>query len=439
MAGNGFVHTCVVAAAAIFAAQFAGCSSKPDSTTDKAEHPIAPVASPAAAAEVPVIIDHKKDLVPIANTTNADRRADIVFIHGLNGDSLGTWINKTTKFYWPSELGKELPDLGIWALNYDAHTSAWGGSTMSIESRSKNLLEVLRNDGIGDRRIVFVAHSLGGVMVKQLLHDANDLEKPDWAPIGTRTKAVIFLGTPNAGSSLPNVEKMFDRIVPFVSRATITRDQLAYGAPILLQLNEWYRDRYEGLDIQTLSFYETIPSYKTVIVVDQVSADPGIPKSKLVAVAATHEMICKPDSKDSLVYKSVKRFIDEEAVKLPTDYKIEFNSFLDEFNSLRNNDSTLRKFKTDHVGQRVTWDCIIRDVTDHKKNPNLSISATEDAKPFDGWVVAVFKPWEFKKQEFKAGERIRLSGILSPATAKTGATLEESSVVKAAPETAVGQ
>jgi hypothetical protein len=46
---------------------------------------------------------------------------DIVFIHGLTGDSYDTWLERKSGIYWPKGLlCKDVPDARIMAFGYDA-------------------------------------------------------------------------------------------------------------------------------------------------------------------------------------------------------------------------------------------------------------------------------------------------------------------------------
>lgn len=47
---------------------------------------------------------------------------DIVFVHGLFGNTYSTWLHKYPDVHWPSELLKEdIPDARVLAFGYDAN------------------------------------------------------------------------------------------------------------------------------------------------------------------------------------------------------------------------------------------------------------------------------------------------------------------------------
>ena len=108
-------------------------------------------------------------LLKINNCNNPQRYADLILVHGLDGDAKNTWQMKNqADSFWPGWLGEEFPDLGIWSLDYDAGALAWE-NTMSLVDRANQTLDLLDLDGIGQRPLAFICHSLGGLLTKQML------------------------------------------------------------------------------------------------------------------------------------------------------------------------------------------------------------------------------------------------------------------------------
>jgi pimeloyl-ACP methyl ester carboxylesterase len=98
--------------------------------------------------------------------------ANIIFIHGLGGASIRTWCHqKNPAFLWPQKwLPKEqgMENVRIYTFGYSAGVGTTKESSSTILDFAKNLnLELLTSD-LGDAPIIFVAHSLGGLVVKRV-------------------------------------------------------------------------------------------------------------------------------------------------------------------------------------------------------------------------------------------------------------------------------
>ncbi len=255
----------------------------------------------------PIDSEKKVGLIPISGCDNAHRRGNVIFVHGLGGNAWSTWHpqEEFDNNFWLTWLGEdeELPDLGIWSYGYEAEPTAWKGKTMPLFDRASNLLEWLEVRRFGQYPLIFVTHSMGGLLVKELLRTAQNFRKQD---ILQQSKGIVFLATPHTGSHLAN---LIDK-TPILARVTVSVRELKAHEPQLRGLNEWYRENARRLEIKTKVYYETQP-VKGISVVDPDSANPGIEGVKPVAIAANHIDICKPKSKQELVYSSVKNFLEE--------------------------------------------------------------------------------------------------------------------------------
>lgn len=227
---------------------------------------------------------------------------DIVFVHGLGGDKHGTWQGPEDAF-WPTWLAEDLPGAAVWSLGYDASSTAWMNSPMSLLDRGANVLERLHADGLGARPLVFICHSLGGLVVKQLLRAADDSRVEPWRRIAQNTRGIAFLGTPHAGSRIAD----FVKALGTIARPSAVLDGLAANEPSLRDLSRWYSDNHERMKIETVAFFETRDTFG-VRVVDETSANPG-GAARLVPVDADHLSLSKPASRTALVYASVRKMV----------------------------------------------------------------------------------------------------------------------------------
>ena len=241
-------------------------------------------------------------LHPLKGCTSG-RTADVIFVHGLGGDPIETW--RRPDFSWPDVLGSEMEHVGIWSLGYPAAKSDWTGSAMPLGDRAQNVLSLLEAHSIGKLPIIFVAHSLGGLLVKQMLRLAEDLSQTPWLAISKSTRGIVFLATPNTGSRLANLGSF----LPVLRPSAAMRD-LELNSAGLRQLNLWFRNNVKRIGCQLLVFSEKLP-WGPVIVVDEASSDPGIEGVIPVPLDENHISICKPASSSALQYLKVKKFIDE--------------------------------------------------------------------------------------------------------------------------------
>ena len=251
-------------------------------------------------------------LIKISGCENPNRCGDVIFVHGLGGHARSTWHPQelpNDDNFWLTWLAQERPDLGIWSFGYNAAPSEWKGSTMPLFDRASNLLEYLAVNDIGKYPVIFVTHSMGGLLVKEMLRNAQTFNKQS---VIEQTKGIVFLSTPHTGSHLANLVTN----IGIFTRKTISVDELKSHLPQLRQLNEWYRQNVDAMTITTKVYYET-KAILGILVVDPDSANPSIKDVQPTATDDDHISITKPKSPDNLVYKGVSRFIKEQLSTIP--------------------------------------------------------------------------------------------------------------------------
>ena len=244
-------------------------------------------------------------LQEIVGCDNASRKLNVIFVHGLGGNVRSTWQPEGVQSndYWLYWLSQKINDIGIWSYGYEAEPSKWKGYTMPLFDQASILLEFIQTKKIDEKPLVFVAHSLGGLLVKNMLQRAQTFKKEK---LIAQIKGIVFLATPHTGSNLANLIKNFS----ILARTTISVQELEAHAPELRRLNEWYRENVRELDINSKVYYETKPIYN-ILIVDEDSANPEIEGVLPVATPEDHITIAKPISKNAIVYCGVKNFIEE--------------------------------------------------------------------------------------------------------------------------------
>ncbi|KAF8849193.1 hypothetical protein BDZ45DRAFT_244818 [Acephala macrosclerotiorum] len=144
-----------------------------------------------------------------------DAALDIVFVHGLTGHREKTWKHANGVF-WLKLLADDIQNTlptRIMTWGYDANPARWGMvSDNNVRSHGKNLAYDMsdRRRGCRDRPIIFIAHSLGGLVCEQavLICKDGDLSLNQ---VAKSTRSILFMGTPHAGADLAKFAVLFAR------------------------------------------------------------------------------------------------------------------------------------------------------------------------------------------------------------------------------------
>ncbi|KFZ25303.1 hypothetical protein V502_00216 [Pseudogymnoascus sp. VKM F-4520 (FW-2644)] len=225
--------------------------------------------------------------------------ADVVFVHGLRGDPFDTWTKDS--IVWPRDiLPSDLRNARIITWGYDASIMQFFEKTgqSSIFSHALTLLQdVQRERKTKDekaRRLIFVAHSLGGLVALCKSHEYNSTGRsPRIAGILSSVCGVVFVGTPHRGSDqtswasiATNLAKLLqkdhnDRII-----AALTR-----GSEVL----EGLQDSFAGI-LEKFTIYSVLEE-KGIAGIGKVvhdnSAVLGVRNENLIYIPADHREMCK--------------------------------------------------------------------------------------------------------------------------------------------------
>jgi tetratricopeptide (TPR) repeat protein len=236
-------------------------------------------------------------------------RASVVYVHGLGGHVYGTWRRTADdSTFWPLWLAQDVEGLNVFSLAYDAPASNWLGTAMPLQDRAVNILEILLSEpGLRSGPVIFICHSLGGLIVKKIILNLQQQasRRPEAADLLERVTEIVFAATPHTGSAQAT---WLDRLRFLAWPSSVARVLVA-NDPSLRDINVAYRgladDRRSTLRHRI--YYETRTTAAGEIV-DEASADPGLPGNPPVPIDADHINIVKPEDRASLLYMGVRQF-----------------------------------------------------------------------------------------------------------------------------------
>ncbi|CAH0716491.1 unnamed protein product, partial [Brenthis ino] len=212
-------------------------------------------------------------------------------------------------YCWPKDwLPKDCNNLRILGYNYWSKLSDWlEGCPLqntNIESRAEELASTLLDAGVGLKNVVWLAHSMGGLIVKQLLVDAAQTTDPELKKLCYNTKAILFYSTPHKGSALATMPRAAAAIL-WPSQDV---KQLKENSPMLIEMHSSFLKFADLFKWETISFAETLPTLITtfkvpVHFVEPYSADLG--HGVFYQLPLDHLSICKPATRQSILYTTV--------------------------------------------------------------------------------------------------------------------------------------
>ena len=236
-----------------------------------------------------------------------ENETSVVFLHGVLSSGDSCWQNSNGT-YWPSLLASELSmdRLGIYVFTY--RTNIFSG-TYRLGDAVDALKEHMRLDGVFDcRTLIFVAHSMGGLVARKLLVERVTEFRDKRISVG-----LFLVASPSLGSRYAN---MLAPLARFLGHSHA--DALRFS-----QNNTWLMDLDK--EFTNLKEAETIRLVGKELVEDVFIAFKGLIHTQVVepfagakyfgepfkVPASNHFSIAKPDSAEAIQHRLLVRFIAE--------------------------------------------------------------------------------------------------------------------------------
>ncbi|QQP98077.1 esterase/lipase family protein [Lysobacter enzymogenes] len=212
-------------------------------------------------------------------------RIAVVFIHGIFGDTLGTWTHANGKSFF--DYLASAPEVGdkvdIYAFGFTSRM--FGQGSQDIREASIKLNDYLQYHGVDQYdTVVFVAHSMGGLVAMR--------ELTEHPKLSAKVPLMVFYATPQEGSDITRIARYV------VSNNAIRQMLPADGNDFLKDLSDrWSNLRGSGQAPKVICAYETMKTHGELIVPWSSAtrfcdeAAPGI-------ADADHLSIVKPDRQE---------------------------------------------------------------------------------------------------------------------------------------------
>ncbi|KAI1435845.1 hypothetical protein GGR50DRAFT_693752 [Xylaria sp. CBS 124048] len=269
--------------------------------------------------------------------THPEAKVDIILVHGLNGEPEKTWTSKNGVF-WPADLlptslREARANILVYGYNADVYSKKHGSQPsdnfiyMHAQTLITSLTHYRKDEMTSYNPIIWVCHSLGGILVKRALLYSNDLRTPqheDYRAVYVSTYGIVFLGTPHTGSDMATwgtvLQAMSDAVIPrsFFQSESVLLKTLKRDNETLQNINVHFLDVYQRFKIlMAHENHKTDLRGTKTLVVDANSAGPQLPGVTYYAIEATHSGMCKFESKNAPGYRTIATAIREWVLDAP--------------------------------------------------------------------------------------------------------------------------
>lgn len=316
----------------------------------------------------------------------------IIFVHGVLSDALACWYNKKSKTYWPDLVAGD-PTFAGANVFLGGYYTAFDSTDYGLADCAQELFSALfaadEHPAVLDHpRLVFVCHSLGGVVVRYMIERWQQYFRD-------KQIGLLLMASPSLGSGYANV--FGNTIALFQHEAG---HQLSWKSDILNDLDVRFSDLLarhlvpslvgmEACEHRFLVYYRWLAPLGIALprIVSPESAGryfrPARPMPK-----TNHSSIVKPDSEQHVSHRLLREFYTERVQKeLPAHYWAPRKDFR------RATDPRGAQFAQDNVFQagRLAWDVQITEDGDARNE--LTYTGITEAQSKAGAVYLMRPIW----------------------------------------------
>ncbi|MCJ1307661.1 hypothetical protein MMC25_001308 [Agyrium rufum] len=246
----------------------------------------------------------------VVHDSKAAHQVDFVAVHGLNFTGAadpGTSTWERDGKIWMRDFLPYALERSCRVMIYEYNSSpAIGSSTIKLDDHAKKLLLLLSlkrkivplRKAAKTHPLVFICHSLGGILVKEALVEATLDES--YQDILRATQLLVFFGTPHQGGNLATVGDYVAKLYRTLSRNPQNDlvEALKVDSDASTRRFEQFRHKHE--DFLVISCFEGKHYQGAGIIVDKRSATLNLPgkREKQVPIDADHSAMCKFASND---------------------------------------------------------------------------------------------------------------------------------------------
>ncbi|OAR02604.1 hypothetical protein LLEC1_06424 [Akanthomyces lecanii] len=243
---------------------------------------------------------HFRGMTPLNDVDPSQHASDCIAISGLASHPFGSWKHRGNEesFMWIRDgLPKHMRDTRAILYGYDSKLDR-SQSFQGIPDLARALIHSLTTcnwDKPFAKPLVFLAHSLGGLLLKEtLVLLSNDVHDESCRCLLAAVKGAVFFGVPNLG-----MEQAHFRTVVQNNPNEALIDDLARGSNYIRRLDENFGQLLANKDLQYFWGYETMES-PTI----QMLPDGRIDRNGRPAILVSRESATRRDieTKTSVVF-----------------------------------------------------------------------------------------------------------------------------------------